>query len=259
MARPDPRQTSIWDILDAAPPAPVPAQPEPPMVAAPVVTPEQTLIEARLAHIHELRQGRAIWDRSVPQRPRSLSQPLRFERGADGIPHLYLSTPACAGLAFVRRIEALTGLKAIWDEDRRMPPMGAGEDVRFAHAFDLARDEGWERLAATLEHTTMEDVDQAVAQTVTWGLLSPANARALLLSVGLPEPEGRSVQRLKVIQPAKEGRPAGIERCGAWAVVHALEDEWYRHEPQTRGRLPLLRFTPEGYRRLGMTPPAKAA
>ncbi len=120
MARPDPRQLSLGPLLDAAGPH-VPVYPESPKTA-PAVTPEQALIGAGLAKPRGLLQGRAIMDRSVPQRPRSLSHPLRFERSVDGVPRLYLSTPACAGLPFVGHVEELTGLKAVWDEDRRMPP-----------------------------------------------------------------------------------------------------------------------------------------
>lgn len=231
---------------------------EPAKSARPAVTPEQALIGAGLAEMRGLRQGRALLDKTAPSSPRSLSQPVRFERGADGVLRLYLSTPACASLPFVGRVEALTGLVAVWDEERRMPAKGSGADMRFAHAFDLARDEDWKCLADTLEHTTVEDVEQAAIFTLMSGMLSPENARGLLLRVGLPEPDGCSVEHLKGLQPVN-GCPSGLERLGAWAIVHGLEDGWYKLEQQTRGRPPLLLFTAEGYQRVGTTPPAVAA
>lgn len=225
MARqPDPRQTSLFEALDAAPPhQPVRDAPEfrtePTLDTGPVqagYTPmDQALIEAGLGCLYSLSFGYALQDTSVPYTPRSLAFPVTLKRDRDGTPHLFVASSVYADLPYVRRVEAVTGLKAI--------PHSNASGAIWHHAIDLATDAGWERLAESMEFTTRERVAQAVNMTVIDGELSPANARSLLERLGLPEPADRSAAALAEIQVNIGG--FGLDGS-PWAAIHAVEDGW---------------------------------
>ncbi|WHQ68650.1 hypothetical protein [Methylorubrum extorquens] len=230
--RPIPGQTSLVDMLDltlAPPPAASPAEA---LVAAGITTPFLLTLGA-------------IQDRSVPYAPRSIAFPVRYVQPHGEEPRLILSTPACADLPFVQRVESVSGLRAVWD-----PTVDSG---LWHHAVDLATDEGWRRLAGSMAHTRLECVERGVGLNLTWGKLSTENARALLAAVGSVEPEGRSATDWDGITEGSEGG-IGIHPRGGWWAIHGIEDGWYT--PGGRKGQPYEKLTPAGWARIGKAPPA---
>ncbi|SDM68591.1 hypothetical protein SAMN05216360_103108 [Methylobacterium phyllostachyos] len=229
--RPDPRQASFADLLDLT------------LVPAPILSPLEALVEAGIIRsIHEPGFGGLIRDKDAPFHPRSVAFPVAYTQPWFATePGLYLNTPACADLPFVMRVEAATGLRAVWHPNAR--------NGQWHHAVDLATDEGWRSLAGSMGHTDRGYVECAVGLHLTWGDLSLANARALLAAVG--SVEGDSKAEWDSITPS----PCGGISCsprGAWWAVHGLEKGWYR----PKKGFTYERLTPAGWARIGRTPPA---
>ncbi|WCS27886.1 hypothetical protein LOK46_13995 [Methylobacterium sp. NMS14P] len=176
---------------------------------------DQALIEAGLGCFYSLSMGYALQDTSVPYTPRSIAFPVTLKRDRDGTPRLFVASPVYADLPYVRRVEAVTGLKAISHSN--------ASGAFWHHALDFATDAGWERLAESMEFTTPERVAQAVNMTVIGGELSPANARSLLDRLGLREPADRSAAAIAEIQVNIGG--FGLDGS-PWAAIHAVEDGW---------------------------------
>ncbi|GJD97489.1 hypothetical protein [Methylobacterium iners] len=237
--RPDPRQASFFDLLLPGPaPAPV-------VEGAPSNRPGETpmdlaLIEAGLACRYSLSMGYALQDETVPFIPRSIAFPVTLKRDRDGTPSLHLSTPACADLPYVRRVEEITGLKATYGAGG-YEGSGIGH-----HAIDLATDEGWERLAETMAHTTLEAVLTCVGLHLFWGDLSVRNARFLMERLGVEEPADRSREALLQI---KDGwSDYGLK--GGWTAVHAVEEGWIKPGSTKGKRTTHASITPEGKARM---------
>jgi hypothetical protein len=206
--QPDRRDDEITPFVDASIMGVVPGRT--PMDAA--------LIEAGLANLYSLSMGYALRDMTVPFAPRSIAFPVTLRRDRGGRPYLFLSTPACADLPYVRRVEEVTGLKAVW------APSNCDGGM-WHHAIDLATDAGWERLAGSMEHTKISHVLHAVGLNVFWGELSVGNARALLERIGEPEPADA--------RPAILGswaKPFGASVTNnylhGWGSVRAIELGW---------------------------------
>lgn len=222
--RPDPRQLDLLDLLA------VPAfRTEPVIDTGPVragfTAMDEALIEAGLANLYSLMMGYALQDTSIPYIPRSLAFPVTLQRDRDGTPHLYVASPVYADLPYVRRVEEVTGLKAI------SHPRADG--AFWHHAVDLATDAGWERLAETMRFTTLGRVDHAVSIKVIDGELSPANARALMGRLGVPEPADRSAPAIALIQV--NFGSLGLDGKG-WTAIHAVEDGWVAPGQERKGR-----------------------
>lgn len=229
----DSRQMNLFDLLD------VPAfRTEPTHDTGPVRagdTPmDRALIEAGLGCRYSLSMGYALRDTSVPYLPRSIAFPVTLQRDRDGTPHLYVASPVYADLPYVRRVEAVTGLKAI--------PHPRADGACWHHAVDLATDEGWERLAASMEFTSLHRVGRAVSMKVIDGELSPANARALLGLLGVPEPTDRSAAALARIN-VNFGN-LGLDGS-AWTAIHGVEDAWIAPGRQRKGRTIYASLTPK--------------
>ncbi len=165
--------------------APDPDQPE----AAPepdiAMTPGERLMAAGLVDATWLRLGGDLLDPDAPALPRSLATPLFAKILGSGEMRLYLNLPSAQSLPFVRRVEDITGLKAEWVYNEVASPFLH----RGLHAEDLATDEGWQELAATLHHTERGYVMLYAARAAIAGRLTIANARALLEAGGFVEPE----------------------------------------------------------------------
>lgn len=219
--RPDPRQLDLFAVLDF--------RTEPAHDTGPVEagrTPmDRALIEAGLGCFYSLSMGYALQDLSVPYTPRSIAFPVTLHRERDGTPHLLVASPAYADLSYVRRVEAVTGLRAVSD------PRASG--AIWDHAVDLANDAGWERLAATMEFTDLDCVDQAVGMNVIGGQLSSANARALMERLGVEEPSDRSADALAEIDVNLHG--FRVDET-AWVAIHAVEDGWVKPGREGKSR-----------------------
>ncbi|MCG5246924.1 hypothetical protein LPC10_17440 [Methylorubrum sp. B1-46] len=194
----------------------------------------------------------ALRDPDAPWSPRSIGFPVRLHRvggpfqppTAPRIWELHLSTPACGDLPFVRRVEEVTGLKAKWVSTASMGG--------WHHAVDLSNDEGWERLAASMEHTEAGWVTSAVGMHVLDGSLGTANARRLLLAIGVSEPAARTCPN---IRPNPD---AGLQMSlGGWEAIHAVEDGLI--VPGNPKRNTFARVTDAGWRSVGKEPPTKEA
>lgn len=234
--RPIPGQSSLTGLLDLT------------LAPAPTLPPLEALVEAGIIHsVHAPGYGGHIRDQAAPFHPRSVAFPLRYDKTwFDPEPRLYLNTPACADLPFVHRVEAVTGLRAIWHPN--------ASNGQWHHAVDLANDAHWRALAASMAHTTRQCVESAVGIELTGGRLSLANARALLAAVGSVEPEGRSAAEWDRISPTSNGG-ISLKPRGAWWAVHGIEDGWYRPGKGSTYE----RLTAAGYARIGLTPPAAQA
>ncbi|GJD89303.1 hypothetical protein BHAOGJBA_2829 [Methylobacterium hispanicum] len=222
--RPDPRQ------LDLFAEQVVPAfRTEPTLDTSPVrvgfIPMDEMLIEAGLGSRYSLMTGYALQDTSVPYLPRSIAFPVTLKRDRDGTPHLFVASPVYADLPYVRRVEEATGLKAI------SHPSASG--AFWHHAVDLAADAGWERLAESLEFTTLECVDQAVGLHVIDGELSAANARLLMGRLGVQEPGDRSAAALARIDVNFGSFELDTT---AWTAIHAVEDGWIKPGRVGKGR-----------------------
>ncbi|MDP4021171.1 hypothetical protein Q8W71_00920 [Methylobacterium sp. NEAU 140] len=183
-------------------------------------SPGERLVAAGLVDETWLRLGGDLRDPDAPEKPRSLATPLFAKVLGSGEVRLFLNFPSASGLAFVQRVEAISGLKAAWDTEEIDSPFR----YRGHHAEDLTTDAGWESLAATLEHTTSDYVAMYAARAAIEGRLAIANARSLMDAAGVPEPEspGReaAIARLQV-QASGQVMPVVED---AWAVIHAAED-----------------------------------
>lgn len=212
------RQTSIWDILDAPPPS---GPDEAPAVASgTALKPGERLVAAGLVDAHWVRLGGDLRDPDAPEKPRSLATPLFAKVLGSGEIKLFLNLPSAADLPFVRRVEEISGLTAVWDYHEVHSPFLH----RGLHAEDLATDEGWQELAATLQHTERSYVVMYAARAALQGKLAIANARALMEAAGVPEPEspGREAA-IGRIQVHSSGQVMPVVE-DAWAVIHASED-----------------------------------
>lgn len=192
----------------------------------------------------------ALRDADAPYIPRSIGFPVTLHRAggpfqaptAPRIWELHLSTPACADLPFVRRIEQVTGLKAKWpDRDR-------GSRGQWHHAIDLATDEGWEALASSMEHTTPETVARSTGIQVGNGGISVGNARRLLSAVGVVEPETRACPNISPNQDLS------LMSLDGWEAIHAVEGGLV--VPGNTKRNTYARVTDAGWRSVGKEPPA---
>lgn len=193
----------------------------------------------------------ALKDPDTPYSPRSIGFPVTIHRvggsyqppTAPKIWELHLSTPACGNLAFVRRVEEVTGLKAIWSPNRGRAGLG-----QWHHAVDLANDAGWERLASSMEHTEPRMVADAVGIHVGNGELSVANGRRLLLAVGVEEPDEHACPNLSI-------NPDGglVSSLGGWEAIHAVEDGLIT--PGNPKRSIYAQATDAGWRSVGNEPP----
>lgn len=238
MPRPDPRQVSLTDLFDL-------------MVTPPTLPPAEALVAAGVTTPFLLTLG-PLRDSSVPYSPRSIAFPVRFETTYGKGPRLLLSTPGCADLPFVQRVEAISGLRAEWD-----PRFHGGQ---WHHAVDLATDAGWRTLAASMVHTTVDAVERGAGLNLTWGKLSVANARALLAAVGVAEPEGGSAAEWDRISATEDGG-ISCQPMGAWWAIHGIEAGWMLPgKPGNETKGPKYeRLTPAGWARIGQTPPAAQA
>lgn len=202
---------SAIDVADQPRAAPQPAV---------AMTPGERLMAAGLVDATWVRLGGDLRDPEAPEKPRSLATPLFAKVFGTGEVRLFLTFPTAGDLPFVRRIEAVSGLKAVWDYDELDSPFR----YRRHHAEDLATDDGWESLAATLEHTTTDDVVLYAARAIIEGRLSVANARALLEAAGCSEPKSHhreaAISKMEV-HPSGQISPVVDD---AWAVVHAVEN-----------------------------------
>lgn len=197
-------------------------------------------------------------DAPHPYSPRSIGFPVTLHRvggpfqppTAPRIWELHLSTPACAALPFVRRVEEVTGLKARW-----APDMPRGICGQWAHAVDLANNADWQRLASSMEHTEAHLVEDALGMHVVDGNLSAANGRRLLGSIGIPEPETRGCPSLQGVVPYPDSR-LQIPLRG-WEAVHAVEDRLV--VPGNPKRHTDAKVTEAGWRSVGREPPAPPA
>lgn len=225
--RPDPRQLDLF-AAPAAAPAPD-FRTEPTLDTGPVqagyTAMDEALIAGGLGCRYSLSMGYALQDLSVPYTPRSLAFPVTLKRDREGTPHLFVASPVYADLPYVRRVEAVTGLKAI------SHPNASG--AFWHHALDLATDAGWERLAGSMEFTTLECIAQAVGMEVIGGKLSPANARSLMRRLGVEEPADRSASALAEIDINLHG--FRVDRT-AWVAIHAVEDGWVKPGHSRKGR-----------------------
>lgn len=227
----------------------VPAQ-EPAPIPAPQDAMER-LVASGISNEYIAGLG-ALRDPDAPFIPRSTGFPVTIHRvgGPFQAPtaprkwELHLSTPACADLPFVRRIEEFTGLKARWD-----PDFNRGMCGQWHHAVDLATDEGWERLASSMEHTTPKAVSRSAGIHLGYGSLSIGNARRLLSAVGVIEPETRSCPN---IMPSSSS--SLTMSLDGWEAVHAVEDGLV--VPGNPKRSTFARVTDAGWRSVGKEPPA---
>ena len=193
--------------------------------------------------LHSL--GGAFRDETAPYTPRSLAFPVSLVE-IDGALRLLLSTPATGDLPFVKRIEEVTGLRAEWLSSARSHyTLG-----QWHHAVDLADDAGWQRLAASMEHTTPEDVARAVGYHVVSGQLSVENGRALLEAVCEDEPADRSEAELVAMRPGSG--PGPCMSPSGWGAVHAVEDGWLIVDKKRRE----ARFTEKARLRLALDLPS---
>ncbi|SFT30420.1 hypothetical protein [Methylobacterium sp. yr668] len=241
--RPDPRRLSLFDIADTAAPTPFDhARWDGRSGETPI---DRALIEAGLSDPYGLSiGGGTLQDTSVPYLPRSLRFPVRLIRDRFSSetrpPRFYLSTPACADLPFVRRVEDITGLKAVWDGASELLGIGT-----WYHAIDLATDEGWETLAASLGHTTLAYVSRAVAHQICWGGLSVANGRSLLERAAVPRPDDPARETLRGWAPGLVSEPDS-GRVSGWCIVLAVEAGWMRPGRNGGRRQTRASFTPAG-------------
>lgn len=197
----------------------------------------------RIAGIRNTHQGLRADD--YPPMPRSLAYPVHLIAVGDSY-ELILSTPACSNLDFVRRVEEITGLQARWAPIRSRGKSAQGQ---WHHAVDLATDEGWEQLAASMEHTTPKLVLKGVGFGIKYGRLSADNGRRLLCAVGVPEPKNRALSKIK---PNRCGRlPLSFD---GWEAVHAVEDDLII--PANPSKQTFARATNAGWRSIGKKPPA---
>lgn len=189
----------------------------------------------------------ALRDPDAAYTPRSIGFPVTLFRVGGGfqpptaprIWELHLSTPACADLPFVRRVEEVTGLRAKW----------VGRALgQWHHATDLANDADWERLASSMEHTEPRMVADAVGMHVGYGDLSVANGRRLLLAVGVDEPGDRSCPNLSINPDA-----GLVTSLGGWEAIHAVEGGLIT--PGNPKRSTYARATDAGWRSVGKEPP----
>lgn len=183
------------------------------------LSPGERLMAAGLVEATWTRLGGDLRDPDAPDLPRSLARPLFGKVLGTGEIRLYLTMPSAADLPFVRRVEEVSGLTAVWDYQELLNPFAH----RAFHAEDLATDEGWETLAASLEHTITDYVTLYAARAAIEGRLAIPNARSLMEAAGVSEPEspGReaAIARLQV-HPS--GQVSSVV-SDAWAVIHAAE------------------------------------
>ncbi|SFU35552.1 hypothetical protein SAMN02799631_00318 [Methylobacterium sp. 174MFSha1.1] len=221
-------------------------QPEPDVA----LTPGERLVVAGIGDAHWVRLGGDLRDPDAPEKPRSLATPLFAKVLGSGEVRLFLNFPSASGLAFVQRVEAISGLKAAWDTEEIDSPFR----YRGHHAEDLTTDAGWESLAATLEHTTADYVAMYAARAAIEGRLAIANARSLMDAAGVPEPEspGReaAIARLQV-QASGQVMPVVED---AWAVIHAAEDGLIKPGGWANGYQIPATLTEAGRVRFGLAP-----
>lgn len=205
------------------------------LVAAGITTPYRALRSALCAD-------------DTPRSPRSLKFPVRLMKVGDSY-ELILSTPACGDLPFVRHVENVSGLKAKWVPSHCKGGSSLGQ---WHHAVDLATDEGWERLASSMEHTTKKQVCKGVGFGIRYGYLSAENGRQLLSAVGIPEPESRACQNLQATPYGRLRR--SLE---GWEAVYAVEKELVVPGDAKRGTF--AEVTAAGWRSIGKKPPTTKA
>jgi hypothetical protein len=212
------------------------------------------LIKAGLVHNeYLLKLNRSLTNPSAGSKSRLLKFPIEFIERDDqlGTPsQLRLRHPALADLPFVKEVEQQTGIPVIWEPlDKFGRDFGA--TAQWWHAVDLAEDDGFEELIATRHLTTDDAIGRGAEHGLTYGRLSPANARKLLAVIGAAEPADRSAELLRTdgISIGDKGsvsiHPSAERDWGtaAWIAVHGLEDGWFR----IKGGFPKL--TPEGAKR----------
>ncbi|UMY18781.1 hypothetical protein MMB17_05550 [Methylobacterium organophilum] len=184
------RQISIWDILGDPGPMRRPETPDPlPAPPAPRVTWSEALkllVEAGLTE--EWRHWNSslgcLQDPDAPDWPRSIGAPVMLVKEDDGTAALLLSTPATGDFPSVRRVEAVTGLKAVWRGGYRPDGASLGQ---WQHANDLATDEGWQQLVGLMEYTTLDLVKQILAEPQPWRFLDRRNLAALKAALGIED------------------------------------------------------------------------
>jgi hypothetical protein len=183
----------------------------------------------------------SLHDTTAPFIPRSRSFPLDVQI-VDGEVRLWMRTPAVGSLPFVQRVEAVLGVLARWDEDRRQVMHG-----QWLHAVDLCTDERWPELMASREHTIDLAITRAVAIHVEQGDLSLANAKEILHVLGVAEPLDRSEgflfgpRGMRPCRTAQAPNLHGTELVHAWGIIHAFEDGWVS-VPTKKNRHPRVTF-----------------
>lgn len=203
--------------------------------------------------------GNTLRDPDVPYVPRSISFPCSVVLCGDEW-KLLLRTPSNGSLPFVKRVATVTGLTPEWK-----PSNDRGQ---WHHAVDLATDDGIDRLLGTLDFTTVEMAARGIRFGVECGVLSLANARRGLLTLGIAEPADRSAAFLAgegMAPCAMMGAPNIFDRAdrgrAPWAQVHAIEDGWVTR-PVMNSQGHVSRYsvvTAEGWRRRGVEHSGKYA
>jgi hypothetical protein len=256
---------------------------EPDIEPAPPIAPDrvaEALIAAGYCNAYHLSIDRCIggWEVDAPAPSRLYQFPLEFasrERYGGEQSRLLLNHPDIAGLPFVQQVARTTGIVPVWDAEDEFG-RDRGEQGRWYHAVDLMCETHWRHLIETRHLTDDDCISRAVSLALEsprgWdrrsrnaGRIDIATAREVLGILGADEPADRSVALLlgngirpsHIVDTCEKTGKVKSERwptnvwthgaAGAWMVVHAIEDGWFK-----RGRDGFMQMSPEGRARRGM-------
>lgn len=163
----------------------------------------------------------------VPAPSRAYQFPIGYQMPGEDEPEaIYVRHPALADLPFVQHVKSIVGPFEACHDDR----------IEWWHAIDLMNDQHHEHLMATQHLTDRQCLLNAVNLAVQWGRLKHSNARTILNTLGVPEPENRSRGMLlgdglwpARIPPEGNGKPYWAPNvrsfdAAAWMVIHGIED-----------------------------------
>lgn len=219
------------------------------------------------------------WEVEAVAPSRLYKFPLEFasrERYGGEQSRLLLNHPDIGDLPFVQQVARDIGIAAVWDPEDEFG-RDRGEQSRWYHAVDLMCEVHWRHLIETRHLTDDDCITRAISLALEspsgWegrsrnaGRISVATAREVLGILGCEEPADRSVALLlgdgihpshivdtcpKTEKIKSERWPTNVWQhgpAGAWMVVHAIEDGWFK-----RGRDGFMQLSPEGRARRGMT------